>query len=227
MKKVFIIFVFLSLVTFRSMAQSDELIQKANADYDRLSAVFIDACGSFFDNANHHANTEKVHNFLDDNISKLKDFQSNCYDFNLMDLYQDCERFYTFVSGVETLTSWVLKHGGECDEVQWRLIDEALRGFNWTSNVLNVKTSFALFTEYTSPDGFKMMVVKNTLPDNNLNNAPIPSTDNYIKINYTYTNGAGGMVVVKPGCTDIIQFKDDENPHYYKLLKAEAEKGVR
>ena len=85
MKKVFIIFVCLSFATLRSLAQSYELIQKANADYDRLSAVFIDACGSFFDNANHHSNTEKIHDFLDGNISKLKDFQSNCWDFNLME----------------------------------------------------------------------------------------------------------------------------------------------
>lgn len=224
MKKVFIIFVCLSFATLRSLAQSYELIQKANADYDRLSAVFIDACGSFFDNANHHSNTEKIHDFLDGNISKLKDFQSNCWDFNLMDLYRDSENFYTFVSGVETLTSWILKHGGECDEEQWSLIDKVLRGFNWTSNVLDVKTSYALFTEYASPDGFKMLVVKNTLPDNNLYNAPIPSTDNYIEVNYSYANGAGGMVVVKPGCTDIIQFKDDENPYYYKLSKAEAKR---
>ena len=210
-----------------TMAQSYELIQKANADYDKLSGVFMEACGSFFDNANHHANTLKINNFLDANISSIKNFQSNCYDFNLMDLYRNCETFYTFVSGVETLTSWVMGHGGECSEEQWDMIEEALKSFNWTSNVLYMNTAFALFTEYVSPDGFKMLVVKNILPDNNSSNAFVPSTDNYIEVEYTYTNGAGGTAVVKPGCTDFIQFKDDENLHYYKLLKAEAKKSVR
>lgn len=216
----------LQTATF-SFGQSYELIQRANSDYDKLCNVFIETCGSFFDNANHHANTVKIHDFIDANMSSIKTFQSNCYDFNLMDLYHSCESFYTFVSGVETLTSWILGHGGECDESQWSLIEETLKGFNWTSNVLYMNTPFALFTEYTSPDGFKLMVVKNILPDNNPHNALIPSTDNYIKVNYTYTNGAGGMRVVKPGCTDIIQFKDDENPYYYKLSNAKAKREKR
>ena len=224
MKNLKTIFCCLLLITTNSFGQSYELIQKANSDYEKLTNIFIDACGSFFDNANHHANTVKIHNFLEENTSKLKQFQSNCYDFNLMDLYQDCGRFYTFVSGVETLTCWIMKHGAECSEEQWSLIEKALRGFNWTSTTLNMNTSFALFTEYTSPDGFKLLVVKNTLPDNSPYNAPIPSTDNYINVKFTYTNGASGMVVVKPGYTDIIQFKDDENPYYSQLVKAEANK---
>lgn len=210
-----------------SFGQSYELIQKANSDYDMLSGVFIEACGSFLDNANHHANTVKIHDFLDSQMSSIKTFQSNCYDFNLMDLYGDCEHLYKYVSGMETFLSWIMGHGGECDEEQWSLIEETLKGFNWTSNVLYMNTPFALFTEYSSPDGFKILVVKNVLPDDNSYNAIIPSTDNYIEINYTYSNGAGGMRVVKPGCTDIIQFKDDENQIYYKLSSAVAKRHKR
>ena len=105
-----------------SFGQSYELIQKANSDYDRLSGVF--------DNANHHANTVKVHDFLYAQMSSIKTFQSNCYDFNLMDLYGDCEHLYKYVSGMETFLSWIMGHGGECDEEQWSMIEETLKGFN-------------------------------------------------------------------------------------------------
>lgn len=206
-----------------SHGQSYELIQKANSDFDKLSGVFVEACGSFFDNANHHANTAKIHDFLDSSIPSIKEFQSNCFDFNLMDLYSNCETLYTFASGVETLTSWIMGHGGECNEDQWNMIEEILKQFNWTTNVLYMKTPYTLFTEYTSPDGFKLLVVKNTLPNTKSYNNSY-NTDNYIEVHYKFTNGNGAIIVVKPGCTDIIQFKDDENQNYYKLSTAESKK---
>ena len=69
--KILLCLCILQTATF-TFGQSYELIQRANSDYDKLCNVFIETCGSFFDNANHHANTVKIHDFIDANMSSIK-----------------------------------------------------------------------------------------------------------------------------------------------------------
>ena len=95
------------------------------------------------------------------------------------------------------------------------LFDEA----GWEKRILNVTCPDAYFVEYSYED-FKMMFVKSTRPRNDYMN----NCYHNIEVTFTYEGpyGAGGSYYVGGNKYRMIQFKDNENVSYRKVVKAKS-----
>ena len=98
------------------------------------------------------------------------------------------------------------------------LLEPLLLDSGWYKKKLDVSCEHAYFVEYGFGN-FKMMFVKSILPANDYRNMKYHN----IEVTFTYENYAGGgSWYVGGNKYRMIQFKDDENPHYYQVAKAKS-----
>lgn len=219
MYRIIVLHLCVFFATF-SFGQSSQSFIAAETDYKKIADVTEYLCFSFFDNANHHANTQKMQSLLREKcIPLIETYMETCWNANLYSLYNAYQNLHALVTGVENLTARICGYSRECTLEEWYWIDMSLKADKWDVRKLPLNAPYCTFTEYVSPDGFKMTVVTNDLPK-------IPhSYENRIRVEHTYKNGmGGGMNITAPGNTEILQFKDDENPKYYTIMKVSATK---
>ncbi|WP_239448812.1 hypothetical protein [Mediterranea sp. An20] len=100
------------------------------------------------------------------------------------------------------------------------LLEPLLLDSGWYKKKLDVACEHAYFVEYGFGD-FKMMFIKSILPANDYRNMKY----NNIEVTFTYEGYAGGgSWYVGGNKYRMIQFKDDENTQYYRVVKAKSEK---
>ncbi|SRR5574344_854939 len=101
--------------------------------------------------------------------------------------------------------------------VMENIVEPLLINGGWNKRNISVVCNDAYFCEYEF-NGFKMMFIKSTRPK---------STDYQyytISVDFTYANGGGGEYAVGGNLYRLIQFKDNTNPKYYKVVKASSKR---
>ena len=106
---------------------------------------------------------------------------------------------------------------------QMNILDPIFKALGWKITLLDINCKDAYFYEYQFKE-FKMLFIKNALPPENFEQ----KIYNQIKVEYNYEHkflkGLGGWCIVGGGLYRMIQYKNDENPDYYKLIKATSER---
>jgi hypothetical protein len=95
------------------------------------------------------------------------------------------------------------------------ILDPLFRAMGWNISILPIDCKDVYFYEYKTKNG-KMMFIKNNLPPDTLYSL----ASNNVEVTFTYTHRPGGIYVVGGGLYRMIQFCDDENPHYYNVVQA-------
>lgn len=219
---VFILCLFYSIPLF-----SQDDYDKSLSDLEKVNNLLLDVTGSFLAYPDSHNNTITVFNRLKELNTIYKGLQSNKYDvLSKWDnhktrlFYDTVDKWQAITNTFEELLRTIVGYtssGIEGAEMEI-LLDPLLIGSGWEKRILNVSCSDAYFVKYTFGT-FKMMFIKSILPASDYKNQKY----NNIEVTFTYVGQyGGGSYYVGGNKYRMIQFKDDENHSYYKVMKAES-----
>jgi hypothetical protein len=224
MKRVkLIIFLACLICTIPSFSQ-DEYDRSLN-DLEKINDAFIDAFGSFLESPYSHSNTLNVLDRIIQFNKIYKEIQSNKYDvlakwdnYKVRLFYDKTDKMQAIANAFEVLLrpfAGYASAGNEGAEMEI-LLEPLFDEMGWEKRILNVTCPDAYFIEY-SYGNFRMMFVKSTRPrDDDMN-----FRSHMIEVTFTLEGyGAGGVYNVGGNRYRMIQFKDDENVSYRKIVKA-------
>ena len=223
--RLFVLFLCL-MCTVPSFSQDD--YDKSLNDLEKVNDLLVDASASFLRYPNSHSNTLVVFNQLKKLNTIYKEIQSNKYEvfskwdnYKVRQFYNTVDKMQAIANAFEELLRVIAGYNsvgieGPLMEILLEpLFDEA----GWEKRTLNITCEDAYFVEYSYGD-FKMMFVKSTLPANDYRNQSYHN----LEVTFTYEglHGGGGSYYVGGNKYRMIQFKDDENISYCKVVKAKS-----
>lgn len=227
MKKVLFFLLFIPSLAFSQNDVYDESLRVL----DKLNDALLDCMASFLEFPEMHSNTIKVYdqtleinNVLKDqrfNPSAYENPQVICSNPKVQRYYKKVDEMRVYADIFEELLrNFKGYNSAGLSQSQMNILDPLFRKFGWKITLLNIDVKDAYFYEYELK-GCKMMFIKNNLPLADYNN----SIYNNIEVDFTYDYlGIGGKYYVGGGIYRMIQFKDDKNPNYYKVIKASSER---
>lgn len=213
------------LISSHCFAQRDVFDQSLEA-IKKVNGLLVDCIASFLEFPESHNNTVKVYDQILEIKTAVKDqkFDPSAYE-NPQAIWSNpkVQRYYKQVEEIQILTlifeellrTFKGYGSGGLTQEQITLINPLFREMGWKITLLDVDCKDAYFYEYEYKS-FKMMFVKNTLPPADYRN----QIYNGIQVEFTYHNGLGGMYAVQGGLYRMIQYTDDKNPNYGKVIKA-------
>ena len=229
MKRIFFILCF--VYPFVAFAQSGYSYKQACQDLEKLDNAMIDMIASFTRFPENHKNTIVVFNQLKKQNEAYKAIQNLRYDYNILKGWEDYQitAFYSRVDKMQAIAdvyeellrtiAGYNSAGIEGPEMEI-LLEPLLLDSGWYKKKLDVSCEHAYFVEYGFGN-FKMMFIKSILPANDYRNMKY----NNIEVTFIYEGYArGGSWYVGGNKYRMIQFKDDENTQYYRVVKAKSEK---
>lgn len=223
--KLLIFFVCL-ICTIPSFSQDD--YDRSLNELEKVNNLLLDASASFLKFPNNHSNTIIVFNQLKELNTIYKEIQSNKYEvlskwdnYKVRLFYDTTDKMQAIADAFEELLRTIAGYtssgieGTVMEVLLEPLFDEA----GWEKRILNVTCPDTYFVEYSYED-FKMMFVKSTRPRNDYMN----NCYHNIEVTFTYEGpyGAGGSYYVGGNKYRMIQFKDNENVSYRKVVKAKS-----
>lgn len=211
-----------------SFAQKDVFDQSIE-EINKVNDVLIDCMASFMEFPEIHSNTIKIYDRILTIKNLCKDQQSSKYQMSSSILSNPkVQQYYRIIDQMqiyadvfeELLRPFKGYNSAGLSQNQMTLLDPMFRKFGWRIALLDIACRDAYFYEYELK-GCKMMFIKNALPPADYNNAIY----NNIEVNFTYNyHGIGGKYYIGGGKYRMIQFQDDKNPKYYKVIKAISER---
>lgn len=225
------IFILWVIYPFVAFAQSSYSYKQACQDLERLDNAMVDMVASFTRFPGNHQNTIVVFNQLKKQNEAYKALQNMRYDYNMVrgwehyqltNFYNQVDKMQAIADVYEELLRTIAGYNSAGIEgaVMEVLLEPLLLDSGWYKKMLNVTCEHAYFVEYGFGD-FKMMFIKSILPANDYRNM------NYhnIEVTFTYEGYAGGgSWYVGGNKYRMIQFKDDENTQYYRVVEAKSVK---
>lgn len=210
-------------------------VQPLNAQsqaINTLAEAVSDLVGSFLDNPSHHENTEKIYKLNDDfknTVDKL--YKEASYYYNSHSQVKEdlviLENMKSILKCLDLMVTSIVGyvHGGMRSAEFMYTMHPLMAGFGWKWNEIYVSSDKNLvFYEYQK-DNFKMVLVKNNLPqksggDYNYCTYKCYTYDSINKENYSFIGRcvAGGD----------IQFVEngDDKKQYKKIVKVESKRGL-
>lgn len=226
MKKYFLTFWIITCSLF-VCAQDRQEYEHAWHDLERLNNSLINDIASFTRSPENHQNTITIFEHLKLVNAAYKALQSIKYnlrqgweDYMLKAYYEQVDKMQAIADVYEELLRWIAGYNSDgIDGPEMELLlDPLLIDSGWNKKKLNIECNDAYFVEYEYGD-FKMMFIKSTLPPNDYRHMKYYN----IEVTFTFENYAGGgSWYIGGNKYRMIQFKDDENPHYYRVTKAES-----
>ncbi|OUP10298.1 hypothetical protein B5F34_05125 [Mediterranea sp. An20] len=229
--RLFFICVLWVIYPFVAFAQSSYSYRQACQDLDRLDNAMVDMIASFTRFPWNHQNTIVVFNQLKKQNKAYQAIQTMRYDskmlrgwgdYQITAFFNRVDKMQAVVDVYEELLRTIAGYnsaGIEGPEMEI-LLEPLLLDSGWYKKKLDVACEHAYFVEYGFGD-FKMMFIKSILPANDYRNMKY----NNIEVTFTYEGYAGGgSWYVGGNKYRMIQFKDDENTQYYRVVKAKSEK---
>ena len=229
--RLFFICVLWVIYPFVAFAQSSYSYRQACQDLDRLDNAMVDMIASFTRFPWNHQNTIVVFNQLKKQNKAYQAIQTMRYDskmlrgwgdYQITAFFNRVDKMQAVVDVYEELLRTIAGYnsaGIEGPEMEI-LLEPLLLDSGWYKKKLEVACEHAYFVEYGFGD-FKMMFIKSILPANDYRNMKY----NNIEVTFTYEGYAGGgSWYVGGNKYRMIQFKDDENTQYYRVVKAKSEK---
>lgn len=220
-------FVLWILYPFVVFAQSSYSYQQACQDLERLDNAMVDMIASFTRFPENHQNTIVVFNQLKKQNKVYEAIQNLRYDYKMFKEWEEYQftAFYNRVDKMQAIAdvyeellrtiAGYNSAGIEGPEMEI-LLEPLLLDSGWSKKKLDVSCEHAYFVEYVYGN-FKMMFVKSILPANDYRNMKYHN----IEVTFTYEGYAGGgSWYVGGNKYRMIQFKDDENPQYYRVVEA-------
>ena len=207
--------------------------QNPNEALELVTERLTGAMASFVYYPENHENTEKVFEYIKDINEVYKNWEAKKTSVNLdnheiKQFYDKVDTWSPIAKAFEELLRRIVGYAergidGPTMEI---LIEPILFNAGWTRRNLNIVCDDVYFVEY-SYKNFKMLFVKNTRPKTNYNS--IPPVYNSITVTY-YINDIynvrkiihGGSLNVGGGLYRMVNFKDDRNLFYPKIVKAES-----
>lgn len=209
-------------------SHSQDAYDKSLNELERVNNLLLDASASFLRFPNNHSNTMKVFEQLKKLNAIYKGIQSNKYEvlskwdnYKVRQFYDTTDKMQAITDAFEELLRTIAGYvsGGIEGPVMEILLDPLFNEAGWEKKMLNITCEDAYFVEY-SYGNFKMMFVKSTRPKNDYRNQAY----NNIEVTFTYEglHSGGGSYYVGGNKYRMIQFKDDENTSYNKIIKAKS-----
>lgn len=207
---------------------SQDDYDKSLNELEKVNNLLLDASASFLKFPNNHSNTMIVF----DKIKKLntiyKGIQSNKYEvlskwdnYKVRQFYDITDKMQAITDAFEELLRTIAGYNSSGIEgpVMEILLEPLFDGTGWEKRLLNVSCADAYFVEY-SYGNFKMMFIKNILPANDYRR----QIYNNIEVTFTYEGlySGGGSCYVGGNKYRMIQFMDNENSSYHKVVKAKS-----
>lgn len=221
MKTKIYLLLFCILVSMYLHSQNSE--REAYHTYQQVENLAYDAISSFCGNPSIHENTIKVFNTLEKLRGPINEINSLYAPEGTQDLAKKySELGYQIDCFIELLRDIRGYNSAGLEEEQMFFVTKCLKGMGWTERVVGVECDNAYFIEYQF-EKFKMLFVKNTLPQRPMNDYSAPM--NLIEVKFTYDYyGAGGTCNVGAGKYRMIQYMDNVCKDYYNLIKATSKK---
>lgn len=209
-------------------SHSQDIYDESLNELERVNNLLLDASASFLRFPNNHSNTIKVFEQLKKLNAIYKGIQSNKYEvlskwdnYKVRQFYDTTDKMQAITDAFEELLRTIAGYvsGGIEGPVMEILLDPLFNEAGWVKKVLNITCEDAYFVEYSYGE-FKMMFVKSTRPKNDYMN----QIHNNIEVTFTYEGlyNGGGSYYVGGNKYRMIQFKDDENTSYHKIVKAKS-----
>jgi hypothetical protein len=203
---------------------------KSVEDANKINGLLVDVIASFMEYPEVHSNTLIVYNKISTIRDACKNLQATKYEIsNSIFIQPKVQQFYKIIDQTKMLADAFgdlltpLTGYGSAGVPQARmniLLDPLFKAMGWKISILPVECKDAYFYEYERK-GYKMMFIKSHLPPDDYKN----NIFHNIEVTFTYDNGPyGGTYVVGGSKYRMIQFKDDENPHYYKVTRASSKR---
>lgn len=222
MKKLFIsLVVLLPLITYAQKDTFDESIEAIDFLDDQLSDYY----SSFLENPQIHSNTLKVLSKITDiyNFCKEQQTTKNSISYELLS-YPKVQEYYKKLNDLQLFTDIFYEllrpfngyFSSGINQNQMSILEEFFRASNWKITHLDIKCEDVDFYEYER-NGCKLMFIKNNLPEDEYR-----YIYNYVKVNYSFNSydQCRLFVIIKGNRYRMIQFRDDQNTNYRKILKA-------
>jgi len=226
MKKI--ILAFLLFIPIFSNAQRDAFDQSIE-EINKVNNILIDCMASFLEYPEIHSNTIKVYDRILTIKDLCKDQQSSKNRLsNTLLTNPKVNQYYGIINEMqiysevfeELLRPFMGYNSAGLTQDQMTILDPLFRKFNWDISILDINCKDTYFFEYELK-GCKIMFIKNTLPpDDHIN-----YINHNIEVDFTYNySGTGGSYYIGGGMYRIIQFKDNQNNGYYKVVKASSQR---
>lgn len=197
-------------------------------ELEKVNNLLLDASASFLKFPNNHSNTTIVFNQLKKLNTIYKEIQSNKYEvlskwdnYKVRLFYDTTDKMQAITDAFEELLRTIAGYTSSGIEgaVMEILLEPLFDKTGWEKRILNITCSDAYFVEYSYED-FKMMFIKSTRPRNDY----MKNCYHNIEVTFTYEGpyDVGGSYYVGGNKYRMIQFKDDENISYRKVVKAKS-----
>lgn len=215
-------------VAYEALSLPQDEYDRSIKELEKINNAFLDAASSFLKYPYDHDNTMIVFDQLKRLNATYKKIQSDRYNniskldnYKVRYFYDMTDRMQAFAAVFEELLREITGYnssGIEGAEME-TLLEPIFNEFGWEKRMLNLTCSDAYFVEYSYKD-FKMMFIKSTRPKNDYRN------NIYYNIAVTFTyegiNGEEWECYVGGNKYRMIQFKDDKNVRYQKVIKAKS-----
>lgn len=231
MKKNLLYFILFYLFIPLSSISQENVFDQSLEMINKMNDLLVDCMASFLQFPEEHSNTLKIYDTILTIKNMCKEQQSSKYMMsNSILSHPKVQQYYAVVDQMEIYSScfeellrpFAGHNSAGLTQDQMFLLDPLFRKFGWEIKLLDIQCKDAYFYEYKLK-GCKMMFIENTLPPNDYDNAIY----NNIEVTFTYDYyglGAGGQWYVGGGKYRMIQFRDNEETQYYKVLKAKSER---
>lgn len=224
MKRIILIL----LVIIPSLAYSQkDIFDESIEGLDKVDEFLIEEISSFSAFPQVHSNTIRVFKKILEisDLCKEQQITKNSLSSDLLSNYK-VQLFYKKLNDIQVFAETFEEllrpfHAGNSsglNENQMNIIDQLLRVAGWKITLLDINCKDAYFYEYQFKE-FKMMFIKNALPKSNFGDL----IQTVLEVEFTFDHyGESSRYNVGGGLYRMIQFKDDENFHYYKVIKARS-----
>lgn len=213
-------------VAYGSPSSPQDEYDKSLKELERINNVFLDVASSFLKFPYDHNNTLIVFDQIKKLNATYKEIQSAKYkDISRLDNYKVryffdmTDKMQAFAAVFEELLREIAGYnssGIEGAEME-TLLEPIFNEFGWEKRMLSLTCSDAYFVEYSYKD-FKMMFIKSTRPKNDYRNNIYYNIA--VTFKYEGINGEEWECYVGGNKYRMIQFKDDKNVRYQKVIKA-------
>lgn len=221
-----ILVIIFSLFSGGLYAQKDVFDQSIETA-KQLEGFLLDAVASFIKFPDNHENTNSSYLRFKQINSVCKSLQENKYEalsqfdnYKVREFYNSIDKTQTVADAFEELLRPIVGYdsGGIDGAIMDIVIDPLLISSGWNKKKLNIDCEDAYFVEY-SYEEFKMMFIKNMLPANDYRNLLYHN----IEVTFVYEGMYGGASYYVGGNKyRMVQFKDDKNASYYKIISANS-----
>lgn len=207
---------------------SSTLVNAQSQLVKELSDAIITQVGSFIDHPNHHSNTVKIYDAIQD-ARKLVD---DLYNQALVSDHPQAKVDFPYLGRtkcvltcLDFITANIAGYSrGGIESTEWeQYFHPLLIQFGWTCEIIHT-TSEIVFYEYAR-ENFKMVLAKNIRPKKEGGDYNANSFSCYVWIPSTKEHHAFLKRVVFGGDYQFVEFGDDEN-RYRKISKVSSKRGT-